>query len=69
MVVGNELKKLKEEFPDLDFDNIEVSRDYKRAWNDGIRMFPALKIDDDVLSGFILTPGKVRVFIKKHLEE
>lgn len=30
-------------------------------------MFPALRIGNDTLSGFLLTPGSVRDFIEKHI--
>lgn len=67
MFVGYELKKLKKEHPKIEVEPIEVTSDFKQAWKDGIRMFPALKIGKDVLSGLILTPGTVREFVETHL--
>ena len=67
MFVGHELKKLKKEHPELEVDAIEVALDYKRARRNGIRMFPALKVDEDILSGILLSRGAVRTFIEAHL--
>lgn len=67
MFVGHELKKLKKEHPELEVDAIEVALDYKRTRRDGIGMFPALKIEEDVLSGIFLSRGAIRTFIENHL--
>ncbi|MCD6526530.1 MAG: hypothetical protein J7K75_06040 [Desulfuromonas sp.] len=37
-----------------------------QTWNAGIRMFPALKIGDDILSGVTLNEEKIREFINQH---
>jgi len=68
MFVGHELNKLKKEHPELEVDAIEVTLNYKRAWKDGIRVFPALKIDEETLSGMILSRDAIRTFIEKHLQ-
>jgi len=68
MFVGHELKKLKKEHPELEVDAIEVTLNYKRAWKDGIRVFPALNIDEETLSGMILSRDAIRTFIEKHLQ-
>lgn len=67
MFVGHELKKLKKEHPELEVEAIEVTCDYKRTWRDGIRMFPALKIEEDIISGVILTREAIRKFVENHL--
>ncbi|BCS98950.1 hypothetical protein DSLASN_45820 [Desulfoluna limicola] len=68
MFVGHELNKLKEENPELEVDAIEVTLNYRRAWKDGIRVFPALRIDKETLSGMILSRNAIRSFIEKHLQ-
>ncbi|MEA3464441.1 MAG: hypothetical protein U9R29_00240 [Thermodesulfobacteriota bacterium] len=37
-----------------------------RSWKAGIRMIPALKIGDDILSGILLSEEKIREFIEQH---
>lgn len=68
MPVGNELKRLKAEYPDLDIETIDAMMHPIRAWKDGIRLFPAIKIGDDVLSGFFLTGDQLRRFVEDHLQ-
>ena len=67
MLVGHELEKIKAEHPDLEVIPIEITTYIGRALKAGIRGFPALKIEDDILVGFILTPKAVRQFVEKHL--
>ena len=67
MFVGYELKKLKKEYPEIELESIEVTTDFKRTWNDGIKIFPALKIENEILSGLILTPRRIRKFVQSHL--
>lgn len=69
MLVGHELKKLGKEYPELELASIEVAFDYKLAWSEGIRMFPALKIEKDILSGVFLTRKAIRKFIEDHLHQ
>ena len=68
MFVGNELKKLKEKHPEVEVDPIEVTFDLMRVWKDRVRMFPALKIENDILSGIILGPESIRNFVENHLQ-
>ncbi|MFK5951491.1 MAG: hypothetical protein QM498_00420 [Desulfobacterium sp.] len=58
---------MKKEYPGIELETIEVAYGFKRAWKDGVRIFPALKINDDILSGVILTRRAVRKFVEKHL--
>ena len=67
MFVGNELNKIKQERPDIEIEPIEITFNFTKAWNDGIRMFPAVKIGEDVLSGVFLSSEKVRTFVEEHL--
>ena len=67
MFVGYELKKLKTQYPEIEVETIEVLFDFKRAWKDGIRIFPAVKIGKDMLAGLILSPKAVREFVETRL--
>lgn len=52
----------------MELDAIDVTFNYKRAMGEGIRMFPALKIEGDILSGVIIGRKAIRTFIENHLK-
>lgn len=68
MLVGHELERIKARHPDLEVVPIEITTNLGRALKAGIRGFPALKIGDDILVGFILTAKAVRRFVEEHLK-
>mgnify|MGYP001774101285 CR=1 FL=1 len=51
---------------DIHVEIIEVATTALGSWRDGIRMIPALKIDDDILSGVLLDEQRIRTFIARH---
>ena len=55
------------EFPELEIESIEITLNLTRTRAAAIRFVPAIKIGEDVLTGIILTPTKIRQFIKKHI--
>jgi hypothetical protein len=63
MLVDRELTKLQEEDSDLKITRIDVVTNPLQTWQNGIRMFPALKYGDMVLSGFLLSGEEIRKFI------
>lgn len=67
MPAGSELKRLKAEYPEIEIETVEVTIHPVRAWRDGVKIFPAIKIGDDVLSGVFLTRERVRRFVEEHL--
>lgn len=67
MLVAYVLKKLTAKHPDLEIEQIEVITCPNKARKAGVRLIPTLKINNDKLSGIILTPTMVREFILKHL--
>lgn len=67
MFVGDELKKMESEYPQMELEKVEMTFNFMQAWKDGIRMFPAVKIGDDVLSGVLLSSKKVRSFVEERL--
>ena len=63
MIVDRELTKLQQEDPNLEITKIDVVTNPLLTWNNGIRMFPALKHGDKVLSGVLLSGEEIRKFI------
>ena len=50
---------------DLEIETVEVTTNPLRTWQDGIRMFPALRGGGKTLSGMLLSTQKIRSFIEK----
>jgi glutaredoxin len=50
----------------IEIAEIDVVAHPLKTWSDGIRIFPALKIGDAILSGIFLSRKKVETFIKDH---
>ncbi|KJR97834.1 MAG: hypothetical protein VR65_22720 [Desulfobulbaceae bacterium BRH_c16a] len=46
-------------------EEIDILLSPRRAWLDGIRMIPALKVDDQVLSGLHLSKSAIADFISR----
>ncbi len=63
MMVDRALTKLQTEDPDLKIDRIDVVTNPLKAWHAGVRMFPALKAGDKILSGVLLSEKEIRKFI------
>ena len=63
MMVDRELTKLQEEDPDLEITKIDIVTNPLHTWKNGIRMFPALKYGDKILSGVLLSGKEIRKFI------
>jgi len=57
------LTKLQEEDSDLKITKIDVVTNPLQTWKNGIRMFPALKSGEKVLSGVLLSGKEIRKFI------
>ena len=63
MLVDRELTKLQEEDSDLKITKIEIVTNPLQTWKNGIRMFPALKYGEKILSGVLLSGKEIRKFI------
>jgi len=61
-----QLKKLQPIFPDLEIEHIEIITNISRAWGNGIRSVPAIKAENDILSGILLSGEQIRSFIECH---
>lgn len=54
------------DYPDITLETIEVLTNARKTLKAGIRMFPALKIGDDIISGVLLSEDKIRTFVEQH---
>ncbi|MFK7864935.1 MAG: hypothetical protein AB8B95_12010 [Pseudohongiellaceae bacterium] len=57
------LKKLKKEFPDVEINAVEVLNNSSAMKADGVKQYPALVQDENVLSGFLLTRAAIRSYL------
>jgi hypothetical protein len=62
-VAGKHLLALCSTIPDLQVEEVEILTSPLRAWQDGIRMVPALKVGDAVLSGMYLSQESITNFV------
>ena len=67
LYVSRILKKIVANSPHLELETIEVATNLTRSHQSGIKTVPAVKIGNDILTGFILTPEMIRRFITQHL--
>jgi len=65
MLVGRELTKLQQEFPQLEIEKVDILAQPGRALKDGIKMIPTLKSGDRRLSGIFLSSAKIRDFVQQ----
>ena len=63
MMVDRELTRLQKENPDLEVTKIDVVTNPLKTWNDNIRMFPALKAGEAIISGVFLGREEIEKFI------
>ena len=67
LYVSRTLKKIVAGSPNLELESIEVATNLTRSRQAGIKTVPTIKIGNDVLTGFLLTPQRIRRFIEQHL--
>jgi len=63
MMVDRVLTRLKGKYPDLEVEKIDILTNFRRTINEGIRMIPALKSRDRILSGIILNEKEIEEFL------
>ncbi|MDY0189311.1 MAG: hypothetical protein RBR22_01100 [Desulfuromonas sp.] len=63
MLAQRELNRVLQDKPDIALETIEISTNLMRTWKAGVRLFPALKIGDDILAGVLLSEEKINQFI------
>lgn len=67
LLVGRELYRLRQAYPDLKVKEVDVARHPLRAWREGIRMIPALRSGSEHLAGVFLSAELIRRFVTRHL--
>ena len=62
-VAGKHLQALCATYSHLQVEEIEILTSPLRAWRDGVRMIPALKIGKSILSGAYLSKTAITSFV------
>lgn len=65
MMVDRELTRLLKDRQDIELDKIDILSHPRQAWNEGVRMIPALKSGDRILSGIILGKKDIQQFLEE----
>lgn len=61
------LLKIAKENPDIHIQEVDILTSPATAWRDGIKMIPAIKIDEELLSSLYLSPRKIEDFVSSCL--
>ncbi len=65
-IAGRHLKKLAAADPSLEVEEVDIMLSPRRAWQDGIRMIPALRIGNRTVSGVFLGMDAISGFIAEN---
>jgi glutaredoxin len=60
------LQRLRPEYPDLKLDIVEIAVRPIESFRAGVRMIPALKCGDEILSAVFLDETRIRDFLERH---
>jgi hypothetical protein len=52
--------------PEIQVQAVDVLTAPRQSWNDGIRMIPALKIDNHIMSALFMSKTDIAAFINEH---
>ncbi len=63
MLAGRELRRIAAEMPELAIEEVDILSHPRRAWQEGVRMIPTMKIGEQRLSGVLLTGEAIARFI------
>ncbi len=63
LLAGRALRRLAREFPDLEIETVEITREPLRAAQDGVRMVPTVRYGDKQQSGLLITNSGLRKFL------
>jgi len=69
LFVSRILKKIVADSPHLELETVEVATNLTRFRQAGIKTVPAIRVGNEILTGLILTPRKIRCFIEQHLPD
>lgn len=64
LITRRELASLHKELPSLEIEEIDVLRSPIRAWKDGIKTIPALKLGENIITGFMLRRKQIMTFLQ-----
>lgn len=62
------LQKLVMNYSDAELEEVDVVTNFKKAAADGIKLFPAIRIDNQKLAGIILSTNKIESFLNRNLK-
>lgn len=65
LMVGRTLRKLQNNYPDLEVEKIEITTSPLESFRQGVRMIPTLSAGNQRLTGIYLTQDTIRDFLKK----
>ena len=65
-VAGRHLRELAAADPSIEVEEIDIMFAPRRTWQDGIRMIPAMRIDNRILSGVFLSKNAIAGFIAEN---
>ena len=60
------IREITSDDPGINIEEIDIMAAPRQSWSDGVRMIPALKIDDHILSALFLSKVDIADFIAKH---
>jgi len=52
--------------PEIEIREVDVLTAPRQSWREGIRMIPALKIDDQIMSALFMSKTDIAAFISRH---
>ena len=59
------MREIQKERPELEIEMGDVVSSPLRTWKDGIRLFPAIKKGEEILSGIFLDKKTITAFLDK----
>lgn len=65
MMADRALTRLTKDFPGIEVERVDILSHPGLAWQAGIRLIPALKSGDQLLSGIFLTEKDIRQFLEE----
>jgi len=63
-LAAKHLQELLKQTDGFILEEVDIVAQPLRSWRDGIRMIPAIKVGDDILSGIYLTKPSIEKFLK-----
>lgn len=67
-MAGKNLEALQQEIPNIQIEKVDVVLNFSRTRQDGIALFPAIKVEDQTLSGIFLSKEKISEFLTQFID-